>query len=720
MVNLVPKTYTSRLKDFIGRRTTPTGLTPDDGIRYWQERLLLVFIFIGTVLGLFVYLPSVALSIKEGLWSVAVADTIIYAWIVILFFRRSIPFAVRAVTVSLISYILGMVLLLTIGPFGGGPVWLFAFPVMVAILLGLRISLMALAVNAGTLIIIGILLQFSIMQWDYSATNPVEKWLVISLNFLLLNSIVTISIALISGGIQGLLKRQKSMLASLEKSEEKFRVLFEFAPDAYYLNDFQGTFIDGNRTAEELLGYKKEALIGKNFLELNLLSPDQLPKALELLGKNLEGKETGPDEFILNPKSGEPVVVEIRTLPTEIDGQNIILGIARDVSKRKQLETSLHRAQKMEAMGLLAGGVAHDLNNILSGIVSYPELLLMDLPEDSPLRKPIKTIQESGMRAADVVDDLLTIARGVATGKEALNLNTIVTEYLESPEYQELDKTHSFVNFETELDPDLLNMTGSPVHTNKTLMNLVVNASEAIEGAGTVTISSMNRYLDEPLKGYEDVHTGEYAVLSVSDDGSGIAPKDLEKIFEPFYTKKVMGRSGTGLGLAIVWNTVQDHNGYINVESSEKGTVFYLYFPVTRKDVANEKEKIPLETYLGHGEKILVVDDEERQREIACGILTKLGYNPEAVSSGEEAVEYVKENAVDLIVLDMVMPKGINGRETYQQITKIRPGQKAVIASGYAKTKEVDIAQELGAGKYIKKPYILEKIGIAVKEELEK
>ena len=136
--------------------------------------------------------------------------------------------------------------------------------------------------------------------------------------------------------------------------------------------------------------------------------------------------------------------------------------------------------------------------------------------------------------------------------------------------------------------------------------------------------------------------------------------------------------------------------------------------------MAAEKEEVPLEDYLGHGENILVVDDEERQREIASGILTRLGYNTEAVSSGEDAIEYVKENPVDLIVLDMVMPKGINGRKTYEEIIKIRPGQKAVIASGYAKTREVDTAQESGAGKYIKKPYTLEKIGLAVKEELEK
>ena len=154
--------------------------------------------------------------------------------------------------------------------------------------------------------------------------------------------------------------------------------------------------------------------------------------------------------------------------------------------------------------------------------------------------------------------------------------------------------------------------------------------------------------------------------------------------------------------------------------SSEKGTVFELYFPVTREEVAAEEEEVPVEDYLGHGEKILVVDDEERQREIASGILAKLGYNPEAVSSGEEAIEYVKEHPVDLIVLDMVMPKGINGRKTYEEIIKIHPGQKAIIASGYAKTEEVDKAQELGAGKYIKKPYTLSKVGLAVKEGLEK
>ncbi|MFO7598223.1 MAG: response regulator [Candidatus Desulfacyla sp.] len=386
--------------------------------------------------------------------------------------------------------------------------------------------------------------------------------------------------------------------------------------------------------------------------------------------------------------------------------------------KLAESEKRLSQARKMEAIGLLAGGVAHDLNNILSGIVTYPELILMDLAQDSPLRRPIETIRDSGVRAAEVVADLLTIARRVATGKEVVNLNSIVKRHLESPEHKELERAHPFLHIETRLDPDLLNMSASPVHIHKTLMNLVTNACEAMNGSGTITLSTTNRYLDDILKGYEEVRRGEYVVLGVADEGAGILPQDLDRIFEPFYTKKVMGRSGTGLGLAVVWNTVQDHDGYVNVLTSERGTVFELYFPVTRENLTAETTRLSLEDYTGHGEKVLVVDDEERQREIACGILNKLGYRVEAVSGGEAAVEYVRQTPVDLIVLDMVMPRGMGGKEAYEEIIKIRPGQRAIIASGYAMTEDVETAQRLGAGQYIRKPYTLEKFGIAVRKEL--
>jgi CheY-like chemotaxis protein len=312
------------------------------------------------------------------------------------------------------------------------------------------------------------------------------------------------------------------------------------------------------------------------------------------------------------------------------------------------------------------------------------------------------------------------VARGVATTREPLHLNEIVSDYLNSPEFKKLEKFYPTVTVKANIDTDLLNISGSHVHIRKVVMNLVSNASEAIEGSGNVTISTMNRYVDRPLRGYDDVNIGEYAVLAVSDDGPGISSDDLERIFEPFYTKKVMGRSGTGLGLAVVWNVVQDHKGYIDMITDENGSTFELYFPITREEISSQHLSIPIKDYKGSGETILVVDDVGSQRDISCRMLDKLGYKTKAESSGEEAVEYLKENTVDLIVLDMIMDPGINGLLTYERILKTHPNQKAIIVSGFAETDDVKKAQRLGAGQYIKKPITLEKIGIAVRDELKK
>jgi signal transduction histidine kinase/CheY-like chemotaxis protein len=394
----------------------------------------------------------------------------------------------------------------------------------------------------------------------------------------------------------------------------------------------------------------------------------------------------------------------------------------RSDKEKGELEQKLARSQKMEALGLLAGGVAHDLNNVLSGIVSYPDLILMDLHEDSPLRRPIATIKNSGQKAAAIVQDLLTLARRGVTNTEVLNFNDdIIHEYLRSPEHEKLKNYYPHIHIDTNLEPNLMNVKGSPVHLRKTLMNLVSNAAEAQPNDGKVAIYTRNQYIDRPVRGYDNVQEGDYIVLKVEDNGAGIAHEDLNKIFEPFYTKKVMGRSGTGLGMAVVWGTVQDHHGYIHVESSEgKGTTIELYFPITREGIKKEEALVPIEDYKGSGELILVVDDVKEQREIATHILTKLGYSVTSVSSGIEAIEYIKQNLVDMVVLDMIMDPGIDGLDTYKEIVKISSGQKAIIASGFAENERVREAQGLGAGQYIKKPYTLEKIGLAIKYELSK
>ncbi len=389
-------------------------------------------------------------------------------------------------------------------------------------------------------------------------------------------------------------------------------------------------------------------------------------------------------------------------------------------NERIKLQDQLQRAEKMEAIGMLAGGVAHDLNNILSGLVSYPELLLMDTPENSPLKKPLMTIKKSGEKAATIVEDLLTLARRGVAVSETVNLNRIITDYLSNPEHKGLLSHHPKVVVETRLAPDLFNISGSNIHLFKTVMNLISNAAEAMPSGGRVVISTENRYVDRPIRGYDRVVEGDYAVLTIADTGAGISPEDRDRIFEPFYTKKVMGRSGTGLGMAVVWGTVKDHNGYIDMETTEgKGTTFTLYFPVSREAPADEQAASSIQNLQGHGERILVVDDVEEQRQIASALLRKLGYSVTALSSGEEAVDHLKEHRSDLVVLDMIMDPGMDGLDTYKSILELHPGQKAVIASGFSETERVHQAQELGAGPYIKKPYTLEKLAFAVKEELQ-
>ena len=394
---------------------------------------------------------------------------------------------------------------------------------------------------------------------------------------------------------------------------------------------------------------------------------------------------------------------------------------ARDITEQKVLEDKLIQAHKMEAIGTLAGGVAHDLNNILSGIVSYPELILMDLPEDSPFRKPIAIMKKSGERAVTIVQDLLTLARRGVAISEVVNLNALILEQLKSPEFEKLKSFYPDIQVETHLEEDLLNIKGSTVHLLKTVMNLLSNASEAMPEGGKITISTENRYVDKPIRGYDQVEEGDYVTVRLSDTGIGISKEDMEKIFEPFYTKKVMGRSGTGLGMAVVWGTVKDHKGYIDVESiEEKGSTFTLYFPVTREEIATDAALLSTRGYMGNGESILIVDDVELQRELASEFLSRLGYSVDAVSSGEEAIDYLTNKAVDLLVLDMIMDPGLDGLETYERILAMHPNQKAIIASGFSETGRVKAAQRSGAGRYIKKPYTLEKIGMAAKEELGK
>ncbi|MDX2455858.1 response regulator, partial [Desulfosarcina sp.] len=528
-------------------------------------------------------------------------------------------------------------------------------------------------------------------------------------------------------GLERKNREVSGLIKALKDSEKRYRDLFDGAGEGILVAEVATKrFRYANPAICRMLGYSEAALTSMSVEDIH-------PK--KSLGRGLaifEKQAMGTGESILSDipfvcSDGSIIYLDIKATPVTLDGVSCNLGFFTDVTARRAaavdnqaLVNRLHRSEKMEALGLLAGGVAHDLNNILSGLVSYPELLLMDLPEESPLRGPIRTIENSGKRAAAIVQDLLTLARrGVAVSR-VTNLNRVVSDYLQSPELEKLKQYHPSVAIHTDLDDRLMDVKGSPVHISKTVMNLVSNAAEAAEPAkGFISLSTRNQYVDRPIRGYDEVKEGDYAVLTVTDDGSGIAPDDLKRIFEPFYSKKVMGRSGTGLGMAVVWGTVKDHNGYIDVVSTQgRGTTFTLYFPATREARHADIENRSMHGLRGCGETILVVDDMPDQREIATHILTRLGYTVASVPSGEAAVEYMKTGRADLLILDMIMDPGMDGLDTSREILKNPPGQKTIIASGFSENDRVREANRLGASKYLKKPYTIESIGMAVKTEL--
>lgn len=509
--------------------------------------------------------------------------------------------------------------------------------------------------------------------------------------------------------------------------EEFYKTFIEGLKDVVFRVSPDGILEYVSPAVKEFGGYDSEEEVGqhvKKYFEKNI----ELSEALKRLKLVAVDRNSESFEFMFRPRDRKPFLAEITGKPLIEDGRVVSLQcVMRDISDRRKsedekrtLEEKRVQTEKMEALGLLAGGVAHDLNNILSALVSYPDLLLMKLPEDSTLRQPLLTIQKSGQKAAGIVEDLLTLARRGVKRNRLVNLNQIVLEYLESPEHERLKSLYPGIRIETNFENDLLPILGSPVHLTRTVMNLVSNAAEAVPGNenGLITLSTLNLY---PGIAAEEYALPGYVVLTVSDNGVGFSSEDLKRVFEPFYTKKMMGRSGTGLGMAVVWGTVQDHGGFINVNSRVgQGTTFELYFPVTEETVSGGTDRLPVEEYEGNGERIVVVDDVKEQREIITMILTRLRYEVQTFSCGEAAVKYLAnpENPVDLVILDMIMGTGMDGLDTYREIIGVRPGMKSLIVSGFSETDRVKEAQRLGAGAYLKKPFTMEQLGVALNKEL--
>ncbi|MDR2387612.1 MAG: cache domain-containing protein [Deltaproteobacteria bacterium] len=526
-------------------------------------------------------------------------------------------------------------------------------------------------------------------------------------------------LARLASSANSMISKRLEAERKLAENEVKFRTVFEVSPQIITIMNRDGYLIDANDQFERYAKRPLKEVKGRSLAKILDIPKLTWSNFLDDLRHN---KVIKGQELVLKDSRGQTAFLLLFGKLMSFMEQDFVLGVCVDITElrkaeleKTELKEKLSRSQRMESMGLMAASVAHDLNNILSGMIGYPELLLRDETLTPNQRAQVTEILEAGQRATEVVSDMMTLAKGVATAKIPINLSDVIEKSLTSPPIKLAQAaSKKSVEIDFKKPKKVLTIKGSARHLIKIFQHLIVNsieASQTVDRDPKITVTLEPEELKENPGPFENFKPGNFAKISISDNGPGIPDKDLGRIFEPFFTNK--SGAGRGLGLAVVDMIVRGHGGALEVKSDPNGTTFIIYFNAVR-EAAKAKAKPVFEEYLGSGEKILIVDDVDIQRKLAQKILKTLGYEPHSVASGEEAVEYLKNSDADLVILDMIMDPGINGRQTYEAILAIKPHQKAIIASGMAENEEVEKAQALGASYFVSKPYTIEDIAGAV------
>lgn len=537
-------------------------------------------------------------------------------------------------------------------------------------------------------------------------------------------------LALLPTRMRNVLDNKRAHTA-LRESEARYQDLFDHAPDIYILLNGKSTIQSINLAGASQLGWQPVELIGRSVLRM--VHPDDVGHVQrEILRTFEQSGQLHQLEFRLLHRQGESRLVSARMSVQRRDPKEDpeLRMVCRDITAEREaqdreqsLRDRLVRAERLESLAILAGGVAHDLNNVLMPVVAYPDLLLPLFKEGSREYEDVAEIKKSAMAAADIVKDLLTMARRGRCEMSTVQLNEVVQAFEDSALRRDLSTQYPDVTLEVRLAEDLFTVAGSVSHLHKVLMNLVVNAFEAMTEGGHLLITTENRVLEKPVQGYETIPQGPYAVLTVSDSGMGISFKDRARIFEPFYSKKKLGRSGTGLGLSVVYGVLKDHDAFVDVLAGpQSGTQFVVYLPSgsVEEEAMDEKD---IETDFTGKEHILIVDDLPEQREVVSRLLIRFGYEVATATNGREAVEMcstpaVKKAPYDLILLDMIMEEDFDGLDSFRALRALNPDQKCILVSGYAETERVNQALEEGVCSFIKKPYTMHLLGRRVREAL--
>ncbi len=498
-----------------------------------------------------------------------------------------------------------------------------------------------------------------------------------------------------------------------EESNALLSRAIEQADETIIISDAEGNIQYVNPAFEKTTGYTAKEVISQN---LKILRSDQHDDSFyNQMWQTLSSGNQWHGEIINKKKDGTTFVEDAVISPVFNSHREIINYVAAkiDITETKRLQALEARAERLEMAGIIAGQVAHDFNNLLAPITAYPELIRNEIPIDNIGHAYLDTIEEAAKKIVEINQDLLTLGRRGHYNQEILNLNNIILNIV-----NEMKLRTKTVNIEMKLCEEIMNFRGGSAQIHRMLSNLLVNAFDAIDYIGNISIKTENYYANETSVAFGLIPKGEYIKLTISDNGCGIPVEIIQKILDTFFsTKTANKKTGSGLGLSVVDSVMKDHDGYLDLQSKiGYGTSFYLYFPIVR-ECSNDDD---LEQSKGCTERILVVDDDNAQRELTTRLLKQFGYKVQTVESGEKAVDFLREKSQDIIIIDMVMPNGINGTETYRRILEINPNQKSLIVSGFSESDSVINALKQGAGAFIKKPFNSKEIGSAVRAELDR
>jgi PAS domain S-box-containing protein len=494
-----------------------------------------------------------------------------------------------------------------------------------------------------------------------------------------------------------------------EKMVEQASML-DITLDAIIVTDLNEKIVFWNKGAEKIYGYSKEEATGKVITELLYYEQTEY---LNVINKVLE-KGEWQGEIKQKNKDDLAVISDSRvTIMRDKSGKpQSILTSSTDITNKKSLEAQLSRIHRMEGLGTLAGGIAHDLNNAITPIMMSVEILEMK-HNDEKSRKLLNSIKESAKQSAALVKQILTFSSGIEGKKESLDLSNLVLESLNIIKGS-ITKTISINN---EISDNIYNITGDLTQLNQVIINLIINSRDAMPNGGKINISAKNVHIDEAFtKMNIEASIGNYVMLTISDTGKGIPDKIVDRIFEPFFTTKEIGK-GTGLGLSTILGIIRSHGGFITVSSSEnKGTVFTIYLPAIARETNNGDTGENIVSLNGNGEYILVVDDEEPIREALETTLSQFNYNVMTAADGAEAIVVFLQNPdkIKVVITDMSMPV-MDGIATIQALRKINPDIKIIASSGQKKRAEI-INQAGKELKFLSKPYMTSDLLKAIQE----